>query len=372
MSIEKRGDRYRARYRGPDHRERNKTFRRKLDAQRWLADQQLRMSRGEWIDPVALRVEFGVVAREWFEGTLHLKPRTRSSYRRLLDLRILPRWERVPTGKVAALLPEWIAELAGSGLSASQVRQAVYVFSSVCQHGIRTGRMVANPVTGIKLPKLVSSGERRFLSHVEVAKLAGEAGRYGTFVRTLAYTGLRWGEAVALRVRDVDLDRGRLDVRRAFVDIDGRLVEGKPKTHQSRTVPLPGALCEELRRLVVDLDRDALVFSAPEGGPLRAGNFRQRVWTPAVVAAGLSGFTIHGLRHTAASLYISACTPPKVVQRILGHASVVMTMDLYGHLYPDEMDTWAARLNEVAGQSGVWPERGQNADPVTGQPEEDR
>ncbi|NYH88580.1 hypothetical protein F4554_001218 [Actinopolymorpha rutila] len=96
------------------------------------------------------------------------------------------------------------------------------------------------------------------------------------------------------------------------------------------------------------------------GGPLRVGNFRQRMWTPAVKAAGLQGFTIHGLRHTAASLYISACTPPKVVQRVLGHASVVMTMDLYGHLYPDEMDTWAARLNEVAGQSGVWPERGQN------------
>jgi integrase len=360
MSVEKRGDKWRARYRGPDGRERNKSFRRKLDAQRWLADQKVRLSRGEWVDPAALRVEFGAVAREWFDGTLHLKPRTRSSYRRLLDLRVLPRWERIPMGKVAGMLPEWISELASSGLSASQVRQTVYVFSSVCQHAILTGRLLANPVAGIKLPKLVSSGERRFLSHEEVAKLAGQAGLYGTLVRTLAYTGLRWGEVIALRVRDLDLARGRLDVRRAYVDIDGQLVEGKPKTHQSRSVPLPGALRDELGALVADLDRDALVFTAPEGGPLRVGNFRQRVWTPAVKAAGLDGFTIHGLRHTAASLYISACTPPKVVQRVLGHASVVMTMDLYGHLYPDEMDTWAARLNEVAGQSGVWPERGQN------------
>jgi hypothetical protein len=188
----------------------------------------------------------------------------------------------------------------------------------------------------------------------------------------LAYTGLRWGEAVALRVRDVDLARRRLDVRRAFVDLGGQLVEGKPKTHQSRTVPLPEALCDELHALVADLDRDALVFTAPEGGPLRAGNFRQRVWTSAVRAAGLDLFTIHGLRHTAASLYISACTPPKVVQRILGHASVVMTMDLYGHLYPDEMDTLAARLNEVASESGVWPERGQIAGSEPEGSEEDR
>jgi integrase len=93
-------------------------------------------------------------------------------------------------------------------------RQTVYVFSSVCQHAIRTGRLQANPVTGIKLPKLVSAGERRFLSHAEVAKLAAEAGQYGTFIRRLAYTGLRWGEVVALRTQDVNLARRRLDVRR--------------------------------------------------------------------------------------------------------------------------------------------------------------
>ncbi|MEQ7125665.1 hypothetical protein ABN034_14230 [Actinopolymorpha sp. B11F2] len=102
-------------------------------------------------------MEFGKAAQEWFESTLHLKPRTRSSSRHLLDLRILPRWKHVPMGKVSAMLQEWITELAGSGLAASQVRQTVYVFSSVCQHGIRTGRLQANPVTGIKLPKLVSA-----------------------------------------------------------------------------------------------------------------------------------------------------------------------------------------------------------------------
>jgi len=359
VSIQKRGNRWRARYRGPDGRERNKTFTRKVDAQRWLAEQKARMARGEWVDPSALRVEFGVVAREWFDTTLHLKPKTRASYRRLLDRRVLPRWRHIPMGKVAGLLPEWIAELGSSGLSASQIRQTVYVFSAVCQHAIRTGRLLANPVAGLKLPKLVPSKDRRFLSHEEVARLAAAAGPYGTLIRTLAYTGLRWGEAIALRVRDVDLERRRLDVRRAFADVDGVLVEGLPKSHQARTVPLPAALCRELHALVNGRDRDALVFTAPEGGLLRMANFRQRVWGPAVRAAGLEGLTIHGLRHTAASLYISACTPPKVVQRILGHASVVMTMDLYGHLYPDEMDTWAARLNEIADRLGVWPECGQ-------------
>jgi integrase len=88
------------------------------------------------------------------------------------------------------------------------------------------------------------------------------------------------------------------------------------------------------------------------------------VWNPAVREAGLHGLTPHGLRHTAASLYISAGTPPKVVQRILGHASISITLDLYGHLYPDEMDTWAAHLDGVA-RSQMWAESGQD-DPDEG------
>jgi hypothetical protein len=86
-------------------------------------------------------------------------------------------------------------------------------------------------------------------------------------------------------------------------------------------------------------------------------NFRRHVWTPTVTTAGLTELTPHGLRHTAASLYIAAGTPPKVVQRILGDASIAITLDLYGHLYPDEMDTWADRLDGLS-RGQTWPERG--------------
>lgn len=83
------------------------------------------MSRGEWIDPAALRVEFGVIAREWLKTNLHLKPKTRHGYERLMERRVLPRWDHVPMAKVAVAFPDWVAELAVSGLSASQVRQTV-------------------------------------------------------------------------------------------------------------------------------------------------------------------------------------------------------------------------------------------------------
>ncbi|NEE02073.1 tyrosine-type recombinase/integrase [Phytoactinopolyspora halotolerans] len=361
MSIEKRGTSWRARYRGPDGRERNKSFGRKIDAQRWQHEQQSRINRGEWVDPSVSRTPFGVVADEWLATIHHLKPTTRYSYEFVLRRRVLPTWARVPLSKITHDgLVQWVTALVESGLSASQVHQAAYVLSSVCKYAIRTARLTRNPMADVRLPRLRSERERRFLTHDEVAKLAAAAGTYASLIRLLAYTGLRWGEAAALRVGDIDLVRRRLDVVRAFTDVRGRMIEGSPKSHQSRTVPLHRWLCSELAPYVEGRDRDALVFTAPGGGPLRKSNFRHRVWYPAVRAAGLDGLTPHELRHTAASLYIAAGTPPKVVQRILGHASITITLDLYGHLYPDEMDQWADRLGEIA--ATVWPERGQIRD----------
>jgi integrase len=137
------------------------------------------------------------------------------------------------------------------------------------------------------------------LDHVQVAALAAQAGSYGIFIRTLAYTGLRWGEATALRVRDVDINRRRLDVRRAYSTISGALIEGTPKSHQQRTVPLPKKLCEELAAHIDGLGPDDHVFTTASGTPVRTTNFRRRTWLPAVAATGLHGLTPHGLRHTA-------------------------------------------------------------------------
>lgn len=108
-----------------------------------------------------------------------------------------------------------------------------------------------------------------FVTHDQVARLADVAGPYGTFVRTLAYTGLRWGEAAALRIRDVDLGRRRLDVRRAFADNRRRAAGGHAEDHQMRTVPLPPWLCAQLRPYVEWRSPDQLVFTSPGGYPLR-------------------------------------------------------------------------------------------------------
>ena len=238
------------------------------------------------------------------------------------------------------------------GLGPSGVRQSVFVISAALDHAVRSGRIRSNPAHGLGLPR----PRRRdyvFLTHGQLRDLAAEAGPWKVFVLVLGYTGLRWGEATALRVCDIDLARRRIDVRRAFSDVGGRVVLGTPKSHQSRTVPVPRFLARELAAAITGKHADDLVFTMPGGSVMRLSNWRRASFLPARARAGLSGrFRIHDLRHTAASLMVQAGYPPKMLQEIMGHASITTTLDLYGHLYPGDMDRYADRLDSAADDAG--------------------
>jgi integrase len=218
-------------------------------------------------------------------------------------------------------------------------------------------RLATNPASGVALPRIPRT-ERRYLTHEQVDQLAEACGKSRVLVLTLAYTGLRWGEAAALRVRRVDTMRGRIDVVEAVTEVNGELVFGAPKTHQTRVVPVPAFLRDLLVQEVAGRDTDAFVFAATRGGVLRVGNFRRDVWNEACVIVGLGefvkderkrtryiGLVPHELRHTAASLAIAAGASVKGVQAMLGHASATLTLDRNGHLFGDELDGVADRLD---------------------------
>jgi integrase len=151
-----------------------------------------------------------------------------------------------------------------------------------------------------------------------------------------------------LRVRRVDLLRRRLEVAESVTEVSGRLVTGTPKTHQRRSVPIPRSLVDELAATMAGKSPDDLVFTSPDGLTLRLMNFRRRTFDAAADRAGLSGLTPHELRHTAASLAVAAGANVKAVQRMLGHASAAMTIDVYSGLFDDDLDGLADRLDAVA------------------------
>jgi integrase len=130
--------------------------------------------------------------------------------------------------------------------------------SAILEHAVRSGRIRSNPARGLALPR-PRRRDHVFLTHGQLAELADAAARWRLLVLVLGYTGLRWGEATALRVCDIDFTRRRIDVRRAFSDVGGKIVLGTPKSHLARTVPLPRFLAAELAADVQGKNPDDLV-----------------------------------------------------------------------------------------------------------------
>ncbi len=191
-----------------------------------------------------------------------------------------------------------------------------------------------------------------FLSADEVVSLADEVPAvYKALIYTLAYTGIRIGEASALRVRNIDLLRKRILVTEAASEVDGVRIVGDTKTRQKRQVAVPRFLAEilseHLATFSTPADGDALVFRSEAGTPIGQHAFR-RTFRRACARAGLSPAPrVHDLRHTAASLAIAAGAHPKLIQDMLGHSSVTTTMNVYGHLFDSLHEEVADRLDDA-------------------------
>jgi integrase len=223
---------------------------------------------------------------------------------------------------------------------------------------VKDRRLASNPATGVRLPRMPKV-EDRYLTHGELDALAQRCGPYSTLVLVLGFCGLRWGEAAALRVWRVDLLRGRLEVVEAVTEVNGRVVFGPPKTHQTRSVPVPAFLREPLARVCEGKPRDALVFTSPRGQVLRVNNFRRRWFDAAAFStAGVEGLTPHHLRHAAASFAIAAGASVKGVQSMLGHRSATQTLDRYAALFGDELDAVAERIDAARNADNSRPTRG--------------
>uniref|UniRef100_UPI00358E68F5 tyrosine-type recombinase/integrase n=1 Tax=Microbacterium trichothecenolyticum TaxID=69370 RepID=UPI00358E68F5 len=223
-------------------------------------------------------------------------------------------------------------------------------------------------------PRTVSrliAKSKPYLTHRQVATLAASSA-HPELVTFLAYTGLRWGEATALRVRHIDTLRRRVSVEENAVMVGTVIHVGTPKTHETRSVPYPAFLALSIAKLCEGKGRDDLLFG--DGRlHMRLPNSRDG-WFAAAVRrvldneeraaaeakargedepARMPRVTPHDLRHTAASLAISSGANVKAVQRMLGHASASMTLDTYADLFDDDLDGVATALDKARRSAGV-------------------
>lgn len=338
---------WRARYWGPDGRQHSKSFTRKVDAERWLKVSEAESLTGQWVDPAAGSTSFGSYAEDWIAiKRSTVGETTASNTESLLRARVLPQFggKRLKQLRTPDIR-NWMAAMTQEGLAPSTVHTYRRVLAQILEQAVDDGLIVTNPAKKAKAP---AARPRRqlFLTAQQLRKLADECGRFTPLVWFLGWSGLRFGEAVALRRGRVDSPRRRIRVEEAATEVAGRLIFGPPKTHEARTVIVPRFVIDEIQPLLEGKKADELVFSATRGGPVRLNNFRRRVFVPAAARIGQAGLVPHDLRDTAASLAISSGASIKAVQRMLGHASAKMTLDVYGSLFEEDLEALADRLEE--------------------------
>jgi integrase len=340
----------------------SRVFDRKADAVAWEQDQRRRLRLGEWTDPRRGRVPLSVVGDEWLATRRTVKRRTREADAANWRLHVEPHFGRQPVASITASeVSGWMGRLLAAGASPSSVRRYLATLRSVLAHAVADQRVRANVAATVKPPSASHARrEGNFLTAAQLRELAAAcSGRYADVVMMLGLAGLRWGELAGLQVGDlVDVPGRGLRVRRAVLasrDGTGELFVDSLKNKRARTVPLVDELVPIVERWAGGQPADAWVFAAPSGGPLREENWKRSVqWSRAVRAVQQPSLRVHDLRHTAASVWLGAGADPKVVQRVLGHASAAMTMDLYGHLIDQNLWDAARRVGEVSGDtSGI-------------------
>ena len=287
------------------------------------------------------------VARH-IELVSNVTPGTRSTYRAYLDRDIRPHMVgKMPLDQLDRQTVEtWVLHLAQERhLSSKSIRNIQSLLSAAMSRAVKSGLRAGNPAVGVRAATTASSVEKVFLTGAEFAILLDQIPHYyKPLVGFLYGTAMRWGEATALRVGDVDLAASPASVRvsRAWKHHRGGThTLGPPKSDKgNRTIGMPTALVQQIEPLLTGRHRDEFVFTNRLGGPVRENAFHASPWAPAVNKAEPlihKRPRIHDLRHSQASHLIRLGVPLNVVQEILGHEKITTTVDTYGHLGPDHL-----------------------------------
>ena len=346
--------RWRARYRGPDARIRSKSFARKPDAQRWLDQQIAALGNSEWVDPERGKLLFAAWASQVMGSRAHLAETTRSRDDTYLRTMILPHLGNLPLAQIRPSdLRTMVAALSADGKTPATVRKAYQLAALILRHAVSDDLIARSPARGINLPSMrETETEIRFLSVGEVAELHEAIHpRFRVAVTLGAYAGLRLGETLGLQTDNLNLLRRTLTVTHSLTNHNGTVSLGATKTKGSRrTISLGQALCDELAAHLTEYGTgpQGVVMSSPQGSWVRASSWRYRFWHPAVETSVGRPLRYHDLRHTHAALLIAQGAHPKAIQTRLGHSSIIVTMDTYGHLMEGLDADLADKLNEQA------------------------
>ncbi|QHC25256.1 tyrosine-type recombinase/integrase [Streptomyces sp. GS7] len=370
------GLRYRARYIGPDGTEKSKSFpdKQKRKAEQWLNNVEADMSRGDYIDPSAGKLTFAQYVATWLT-TQTTDPSTRESVEGRLRLHATP---HLGTRPMASFQPShirlWMRTMEDAGLSAAYRRGIFAHVSTVFTAAVEDRIIRDNPcrARSVKAPR-PDPRKIKPWPYERVSAVRGKLpDRYIEMVEPAAGCGLRQGEVFGLAVEDADFLGGVLHIVRQVKLLRGRPVYAPPKGGKVRDVPLPEsvgfALAAHITRYPpreITLPwktlegapvTATLIFCSPEGLALNRNRFNDRVWRPALRAAGVPTGRdngMHALRHFYASVLLDAGESIKALSEYLGHHDPGFTLRTYTHLMPMSETRTRAAVDRVFGKGGA-------------------
>ncbi|KQP55882.1 site-specific integrase [Agreia sp. Leaf283] len=302
---------------------------------------------------------------EWTQTYLPLSNRAESTkimHEGYARTWIIPTIGNVQLGNLNANdVNKMLLAMKAAGKADSTRRNAYTTLRKALDDAVTNCLLAANPAHRIRQPG-VTRPEARFLTTAEVRRLldVSESFRYDVVLRVILGTGLRRGEALALRWTDIDLENGTAKLHGSLTRRGRALVVSGVKTKSSRrTIALSPSMVALLNRQVATQARERLraanlwhdkgfVFTTATGGPVEPQNVLRTV-REAAERAGLTGVTVHTLRHTYATAALMNGVAIKVVSQNLGHASIQITADTYGQLTDEAARAGAAAVAEALG-----------------------
>lgn len=356
MSIKKTANgKYQVRFRDESKRQRSKTFTRKKDAESFESKVKTEVKNGSWLDPVLANVILEDIWVDFYELKQGKKKNTLTDYENIWRLHLAPRWGKMAVIRINQVeFDKWVIS---KQLSPKRIGKIHLVMSMLLDHAVKRKNLKHNPLKDAlgrrykgNLPTPAVEIATNFLTLSQLMKVAERAGFYRDVVLVLGLCGLRWGELVGLQVKDLNVAAGTITIRRSLVEINGKLEESSTKSHRWRIVQLPAILQSACHRWVFEKNQEDPLFHTQEGTFLRNTNFTRRVFIPALKAAEVKKIRIHDLRHTAASIAISAGATPNMVKEMLGHSDVQLTMRVYAHIFEADREKVAANVDRAVNE----------------------
>ena len=360
--IEKRRGKYRARFADPLGRIQSRTFTRRGDAERFLREIEADRVRGLWVDPRDAEMPLATWAAEFLLLSRRLAPTTQETYQRDLERYVLPRFGHYRLGQLPAdEIENWLNDEIAAGIAPSSVHRHYRTLRRLLQVAVQKQKILANPCDRVDPPR-VPKREMTFLDWDEAVRLAEAHGdRYRGLIYLAVDSGMRWSELVGLRRGSVDLLYRKVRVTEQLVQLaDGSFHRKEPKTAAGvRSITISTFTATVLAAhwdVYVRPAKDALVFTNGAGQPMASSSFLTHHFTKAQRAARVS-CRFHDLRHTSVALAIQAGAHPKAIQARMGHSSINVTLDRYGHLFPELdagiADAFGAALHEATARRGA-------------------